>query len=480
MLGLGGGLLGMGLASLGLRSFLSLNPGSLPGGEEVGLDLRILAFATLLSGFTVLLFGLLPALRSVGHDLTNDLKGTSRGSTSGRGLSRMRGFLVVAEVALSLVLVAEAGLLLRSFMRVQARDPGFQVENLWTIPLTPTEITTPEEYVLAMNEVERSLASVPGVSSAAYSLTLPFEFYGTSTCCWVNSSARVDGEDKEGMRLLLQPVSEGYFETLDIPMKAGRIWTEAEGASDPWSAVLSENLAVELFGSASQALGRNFSISDGEKQIVVRGVAADAHHFGLERDPPTFVYLPLAKLAFPIPMAHMAVRLRGSSPVNLGRSLREAVWDVSPNMPVPTVQPMRALVDRTTAGRRFDGVLFGSFGLLALILAAAGLYGTLLYTVGQRRKELGIRMALGAARLGVQRQVVGQGLILAGLGCAVGLVGTWGVGRFLESRLFGLTSTDPGTLFSAVAVLLLAAGLASWLPARRASRVDPMQVLREE
>jgi putative ABC transport system permease protein len=138
------------------------------------------------------------------------------------------------------------------------------------------------------------------------------------------------------------------------------------------------------------------------------------------------------------------------------------------------------LVDRTTAGRRFDGVLFGSFGLLALIMAAAGFYGTLHYTVGQRRKELGIRKALGAARLGVQRQVVGQGLILAGLGCGVGLVGTWGVGRFLESRLFGLTSTDPGTLFSAVAVLLLAAGLASWLPARRASRVDPMQVLREE
>ena len=159
---------------------------------------------------------------------------------------------------------------------------------------------------------------------------------------------------------------------------------------------------------------------------------------------------------------------------------REAVWAAAPTMPVPTVRSMEEWVDRSTAGRRFDGVLFGSFGALALLLAAAGLYGTLLYTVGQKRRELGIRMALGAARNRVQRQVVSQGLAMALAGCGIGLAGAWGAGRFLESRLFDLGATDPMTLASAVCVLLAAAVLASWFPARRASRVDPIEVLKEE
>jgi predicted permease len=480
LLGLGGGLLGLGLASLGLRSFLSLNPGALPGGADVGLDLRILTFAAFLSGGTVLLFGLLPALRCMGRDLTNDLKGTTRGSTSGKGLSRMRSMLVVAEVALSLVLVAEAGLLLRSFMRVQALDPGFLAEDLWTIPLTPSAIETPEEYVLAMNEVEATLAKVPGVEGAAYSLTLPFEFTGTGRCCWINSDLRAEGKPRDGLRLLLQPVSEGYFETLGIPMEAGGVWSEAEATGEPWPAVLSENLAVEIFGSAGGAVNQILSVGSDDKPVIVRGVAGDSKHFGLDQDAPTFIYLPMEKLSFAIPMAHMAVRARPGASPGLPRVLREAVWEAAPAIPVPTVRPMDDWIEQSTAGRRFDGVLFASFGVLALILAAAGLYGTLLYTVGQRRRELGVRMALGAARTQVQRQVVSRGLILALFGCGVGLAGTWGVGRFLESRLFGLDAKDPSTLAAAVAVLLAASIFASWFPARRASRLDPMEVLREE
>jgi predicted permease len=392
----------------------------------------------------------------------------------------MRAGLVVAEVAVSLVLVAGAGLLLRSFQRVHALDPGFQVEKLWTVPLTPSDINTPQEYVLAMDQVEASLAAVPGVLSATYSLTLPFEFTGSGRCCWINGEATVDGETTEGLRLLLQPVSESYFETLGIGMEAGGVWTQAEAGSDPWPAVLSENLAVELFGSAERAVNQLFAVGSDEKAMVVRGVAGDTRHFGLDQDPPTFIYLPMEKLPFAIPMAHMAVRVQGDAPPTWSRSLSEAVWAAAPAMPVPTVRSMEAWVEKSTAGRRFDGVLFGSFGALALLLAGAGLYGTLLYTVGQRRRELGIRMALGAGRNRVQRQVVVQGLILAAIGCCLGLGGAWGVGRFLESRLFELNTTDPTTLLWAVAVLLSAAALASWLPARRASRVDPMEVLREE
>jgi predicted permease len=480
VLGAAGGVLGSGLAWLGLRSFLSVNPDAIPWTSTVSLDLRALGFAALFSGITVLLFGLIPALRSVRHDLTNDLKGASRGSTSGRSASRLRNVLVVAEVALSLVLVAEAGLLLRSFMNIQALDPGIQVAGVWTVPLTPSGLSSPEEYVQSMDEVKASLARVPGVSSVAYSFSLPMEMTGSSRCCWMTSPLRAEGENKEGLRLFLQPVTETFFETLGVPLVAGRTWSKAEAEAEPWPTVLAETLAVEVFGSAERAVNQILEIGNDATEALVVGVSRDTRHFGLDQDFEQFVYVPIEKLPFTIPMAHMAVRTDPNPTEGWARTLREAVWDAAPAMPVPTVRSMEEWVQRSTAGRRFDGVLFGSFGTLALILAAAGLYGTLLYAVGQRRRELGVRMALGAAGARVQRQVVAHGLILAVTGCLVGLGAAWGVGRFLEARLFGLSPTDPVTLLGTVGVLMAAALAASWFPARRASRVDPMEVLREE
>jgi predicted permease len=485
VLGAAGGALGVGLAALGLKSFLSLNPSAIPWGGDISLDLRTLSFAVAISGLTILLFGLVPALRSMGRDLTDSLKGASRGATVGRGVSRLRGGLVVAEVALSLVLVAGAGLLLKSFMNVQALGPGFEVAGLWTVPLTPTGdiLDAPENYVRSMDEVEASLARIPGVASVAYSLTLPFEMTGSGRCCWITSGLSVDGEEREDQRLILQPVSDSYFEALGMPLLAGRVWTEAEGAGDaePWPTVINEGLAVQLFGSAQRAVNQIITVGRGEPtQTLVTGVASDTRHFGLDQDPPTFIYLPMQKLPFHIPRAHMAIRTAGETPAGWARMLREAVWAATPDIPVPTIRSMEEWVELSTSGRRFDSALFATFGGMALFLAGAGLYGTLLYTVGQRRRELGIRMALGAARKRVQRQVVSQGIVLTVLGCVVGLGGAWGLGRFLESRLYELNARDPATLVGAVAVLLLAAGLASWFPARRASRVDPIEVLREE
>jgi putative ABC transport system permease protein len=480
LLGVGGGLLGSALAWAGLRSFLTMNPEAIPWTTSVSLDLRALGFAALVSTVTVLLFGLIPALRSVRGDLATDMKSASRGSTSGRHSARLRNGLVVLEVALSLVLVVEAGLLIRSFMKVQSQDPGVQVVGVWTLPLTPSGLGSPEEYVQTMNEVEASLARVPGASSVTYSFTLPLERTGTGRCCWMTSSFRVEGEDKEGFRLFLQPVTATFFETLGVPLLAGRAWSQAEADVDPWPVVLAENLAIDLFGSAERAVNKVLEIRDEATPALVVGVAGDTRFFGLDQDYEQFVYVPIEKLPFTIPIAHMAVRTDRSPPEGWARMLREAVWNVAPSMPVPTIRTMEEWVDRSTATRRFDGVLFGSFGTLALILAAAGLYGTLLYTVGQRRREMGIRVALGAARARVQSQVVSQGLLLAIVGCSVGLGVAWGVGRWLESRLFGVSSTDSVTLLGTVAILMAAALLASWIPARRASRVDPMEVLREE
>jgi putative ABC transport system permease protein len=480
VLGTVGGALGLGLASLGLGSFMALNPSFIPRSENLALDLRILLFAGLISVATVLLFGLLPALRSVGKDLTADLKGGSRSATTGRRASKLRSGLVVAEVAFSLILVAGAALLLKSFMRVQARDPGFDVARVWTLPLTPSWIQSPEEYLEAMDRVEASLAEVPGVIEATYSLTLPFEFTGRGRCCWITRTLSAGGEEHEGLRLLLQPATESYFSTLGIPLLAGRAWSESEARIEPWPVVIAEVLAVEVFGSADAAINQTMDVGRDGTQVRVMGVAADTRHFGLDQDPALFIYLPMEQLPFDIAMAHMAVKLRGDPPENLARTLREAVWDATPDMPVPTVRSMTEWVSESTAGRRFDSVLFGAFGIMALILAAAGLYGTLLYSVGQQRRELGIRLALGAGRGSVERRVVAKGLILAALGSVVGLGGAWATGRFLASRLYNLAPNDPATLFTAVAVLLVVAGVSSWLPARRAGRTDPLETLKAE
>lgn len=475
-----GGLLGLGLAAFGLQTFLALNPNAIPRTSNVSLDLRVLFFAAAISVATVLVFGLVPALRSFGKDLTNDLRGVSRSATGGRRAARVRNGLVVAEVALSLVLVVAAGLLMKSFMGVQARDPGFEAAGVWTVPLTPSWISSPAEYVESMDRVEASLAAVPGVVQATYSLTLPFERTGRSRCCWMTSTLTANGDVREGIRLLLQPITETYFETLGVDLLGGRVWGPSETLIEPWPVVISEVLAVEIFGSPDAALNQTIGVGRDETPVLVYGVASDTRHFGLDQDPPFFIYLPMEQLPFDIPMAHMAVLIQGETPAGWSRTLRDAIWSAVPDMPVPTVRSMDDWVELSTAGRRFDSALFGTFGALGLLLAGAGLYGTLLYSVGQRRRELGIRLALGAEKRAVEGQVVSKGLRLAVMGSVLGLVGTWGAGRFLESRLYNLEPTDPLTLAGAVGVLLLVAALASWFPARRASRTDPLETLKAE
>lgn len=477
LIGLVGCALGIGLAWVGIDVFLAANPTALPRADAVRLDLRVAGFAMLVSLVTALLFGLVPALRTVGSDLAGELKGTSRGSTGGRGAQRARGGLVMAEVALSLILVAQAGLLLKSFMQVQALDPGFEAGNVWTVPLTPTGIETPEAYVQEMDEVLASLERLPGVSAAAYGLTLPFEFTGGGRCCWSNRGTEVDGVVHEDVRLMLQPVTPDYFETLRLPLLSGGVWSRGDARQDPTPAVLSERLAIELFGSAEAATGRRMGRS-GSRQYLVVGVAADNRHYGLDQDLPTSIYVPVEIVPFTIPLAHFAVRIEGEAPDGFARTLREAVWVVTPDMPIPTVQRMEDWIVGSTSGRRFDSAVFGAFGLAGLLLAAAGLYGTLLYNVRQQRRELGIRMALGAGRAQVEREVVGRGVRLALAGSVIGMLGAVWVGRRLEERLFEVEAADPVALGGAALVLLAAAALASWLPARRAGRTDPLQTLK--
>ncbi|MEQ8329230.1 MAG: ADOP family duplicated permease [Longimicrobiales bacterium] len=472
-----GGLGGAALAAAGLRAFLSLNPEALPRGAAVTLDLRVLGFALGISALTAVVFGMVPALRSVRGELAEQLHAGGRGSTGGRGINGLRRVLVSAEVALSLVLIAGAGLLVRSFVSVRAQETGFRVEDVWTVPLRPTDVESPEQYVALASEVERALRGVPGVQDVAVALTMPMEYAAGGRCCW-GSRATVEGVELADTRVNMHPVSSGFVPTLGIEVLSGRVWTPGEATATPTPVVLNEPLAIEAFGSAAAAAGRPLAV--GDMQMTVVGVVTDTRHYGLEHEHGAALYLPIEQVPFPIPRMHAAVHLAPGAGRGTPGALREAVWSVAPGLPVPTVRTMEDWIARSTAARRFQSSVFGAFAAVGLLLAAGGLYGTLLFMAGQRRRELGIRLALGASRQRIERKLLMSGLSLTGVGIVLGLAGAWFSGRLLESWIWGVERGDPATLVAASGVLLLTAAVASWLPARKAGRTDPLEALRAE
>jgi predicted permease len=483
LVGVAGGILGAGLAAGGLTAFLALTPAALPRSGSVAMDLRILAFAVGTATLTVLLFGLVPALRTARADLAERLRSGGRGATGGRRVAGLRNLLVAGEVALSLVLLAGALLLARSFATVRAQDPGFEPEGVWTAPLNPDPGTT-EEYRALARDLTRAAADIPGVLHAAVGLTMPMELIGGNRCCW-GTRLEVDGVPLDETRVAVHPVTGDYVPTLGIQLLAGRTWTAAEAEARPVPVLLSEPLARAAFGSPEAAVGR--SVREGGEDAVpmtVVGVLADTRHYGLDEDHGPALYLPMEQVPFAPPRVHLAVRVApgtaGGAGGGVGGALREAIWSVAPALPVPMTRPMEAWLARGTAERRFLGALFLSFAVVGLLLAAGGLYGTLLFVAGERRREMGIRLALGASRGRIERRLLMSGLAVSGVGVAAGLAGSWYGGRFLERWVWGVEPADPATLLLASAVLLATAAVASWFPARNAARTDPVRTLREE
>ncbi len=483
VVGLAGGMLGSVLAWGGIRAFVALNPTALPRQASIEIDPQVLGFAIAVSVLTSLTFGLLPALRSVRQELADELRGARRSTTSGRGVTILRNGLVAGEVALSLVLVAGAGLLLRSFLTVRAQDPGFAIDDVWTIPLNLPQPDSPEEFRMTMDAVLRQVREVPGVRSAAYGLTAPMDRVGGARCCWGRRVAVPGREEDPSLDSFLHPVTLDYFATLGVEVIAGRSWTAGEATADPIPIVVNETLARDIAATADAAVGMAVGLGrPGPDQVraIVVGVATDTRHYGLDQPIGNQLYLPMERIPFAIPIASLAVRAEPRANASMPRALRQAVWAAVPSLPVTTVRSMREAVDASTAGRRFESVIFGAFAVVALLLAAGGLYGTLLYVAGQRKRELGIRLALGASRGRIEIQVLRTGFALGVVGITVGLAASWLSNRLLESRIWGVERTDPLALAGAATVLLLTAILASWIPARRAGRVDPVETLRIE
>ena len=479
LLGVAGGGVGF-LAAVWMESALVARlPASVPRAGEIGAGLPELVFTAGLSLFAALVFGLLPALRSTRPERQGALR-EGIGRTVGGHRYRANRMLVTAEIALAILLTAAAGLMLRSLWRLEQVDPGFTPEKLLTLRLSPPV----ERYGDAARltayyaDVRERVEALPGVISASAITLLPL----TNSVYGVGYSTK-DHPVTPGMRpsmTSLRGVVPGYFQTMGIPLVSGRDFTEADSTGTREVGLLNETLARELWPTEN-AVGREILWDDGSPWFTVIGVVGDVRQTRLDREPRTEVYRPLAQATAELGSTamYLTVRLERDAAGVIG-PLREAVWSLGRDVPISRVAAMDQIVGSSMARRRFLTALLATFGVLALILGAVGVYGVGSFVTSQRTREIGVRMALGAARAAMLRSVMAREMRPVVVGIVAGLLGALGATRVLESSLFGVSSTDPATFAVVALFLLVVALLASYLPARRAAGIDPIVALRSE
>ena len=480
-IGCAGGIV---LGALGLRLLVSLLPQEvLPFFVKIELDARALAFTLVISALTALVVGVIPALRRVSVDLEQSLKEGGRSSTNA-GRQRLRGLLVVTEIALAVVLLAGAGLMLRSFARLQNTSPGFNADNVLHLEINPT-YQRREDYNVAFmsrryQQLLQQVATVPGVVAVAANSDLPF----VGQKPWFRGEFSVEGQseaDREQNPLVnYQAVSPDYFRVMQIPLLRGRAFTDRDtvrpdGERDV--AIVSKGLAERMWPNAD-ALGKRINCDDhGARCGEVIGVVGDVKHNSLVDEAGYDIYC--AAYQSYAKQTHFVARTQGD-PMALANDIQRAIWRTSPDTGVFNVMPLTRLSTNTVWQSRVWGLLLGIFSGIALALAAAGIYGVMAYFVTQRTREIGVRIALGAQRTDVFKLILKNGMLLAAVGLTVGLAGSFALTRLLASLLFEVSPTDP-TTFGAVALcVILASLLACYLPARRATRVDPLIALRHE
>jgi putative ABC transport system permease protein len=475
-LSLAGGLAGLLLAKWGVGLLVSLSPSSLPRAEQAGLDMRVLGFTLLVSTLTGLAFGLVPALQASKVDLTDALKAGARSAAGGRR-SLVRGALVAAEVALSLVLLVGAGLLVKSFVRLTEVELGFNPERVVAADISlPYRYNSPEKRMEFFRQLLTRVEALPGVSSAAVSQSVPLsgEEHGAQFMA-VGREPAPDGSDRYGS--IYHRVSEGYFKALGVRLLKGRDLTERDTAGAPGVALVNETLARQVF-PGEDPLGKQIVLDrtpPRPREIV--GVVSDTRYVTPRREPVPQIYV--SYLDDPYHHMSLAVRATGD-PAALVNGIREELSAMDKEVPLANVKEMEEYVSESLSPQRFSALLLTAFAVAALLLAALGVYGVISNSVTRRTHELGIRIALGARRGDVLRLVVGQGMRLVLLGLGAGLAGAFALTRLMESLLYGVSAFDPA-VFAGVSLLLAATALvACYLPARRATRVDPMTALRHE
>jgi predicted permease len=456
-----------------------MSAGDVPRAAEITVDAGVLLFTLALSLLTGLVFGLLPALQASRSDLQGTLKEGGRGQ-AGAGGGRLRSVLVVAEVAVAVVLLVGSGLLLRGLSRLVDVDPGFDPRGALTAQLDLPESKYPQDADQARfyRRLFDRLAALPGVERAGGVLPMPLTGSGFVLDFWVEGTPVP--EPNKSPFSNVRVVNEDYFEAMKIPLLRGRVFTPADDFGAPWVVVINDSTAAKYF-PGQDPIGERLTFDDPEGEeirwMTIVGVVGDVHHEDLAAATEPELYWSYAQR--PVDGTTVVLRAAGD-PAALAGPLRSAVAEIDPDLPVYAVRPLEQIVDDSVAQPRFNSLLWGLFAGLALLLAVIGVYGVISYAVAQRRREIGVRLALGAERRRILGLVLKGGMGLVSIGLAAGLALSVPAARLLAGMVYEIGTTDPAT-YAGVAVLLAVVGAAACLvPALRATRVDPVVVLREE
>jgi putative ABC transport system permease protein len=467
------GIVGIGLGWAGVLAVAKWGNSQLPQEIPVDIDLRVLLFTVAVSLLTGLVFGSLPALQLSRVDPNSTLRDEGRGVSAGRTRARLKNFLVVGQIALSLVLLISAGLLLRSFSRLLSVDPGFDPRNVLTmnISLPTAKYAKPEQQSAFFDELLRRVSVLPGVRDAAISAALPLHWIRVTP---VLPEGQPDVPLPQRPFIDIEAVSSNWLNTMRVPLRAGRGFTLADDSQAPRVVIANETF-VRRFWSNQNPIGKHVVIGRRPEPAEIIGIAGDVKNKGLAEDTQAQLYLPFPQL----PWGEMNLLVRTAMPAEgMAQTIRAQVSSLDPDQPVVKIRTVEELMDTARAQPRFTTALLASFSLTALLLAIIGVYGVLAYSVAQRRHELGVRLALGAATSDILRLVVSQGFKLALLGVAIGLGSALLFTRLMSGLLYKVRAWDAVTFVAAPLLLLLTALLASYFPARGAAKVHPTEALK--
>lgn len=478
-----GAALGLILARLIMTPLLSLASKSLPTVGTIGIDGTVLAFTAVVAIAAGVLFGLAPALQTSKMDIRPALSDASRGSTGGMSRHHVRNVLIVAEVALALMLLIGAGLLIRSFARLQQVQPGFDPSQLLVVdvPLSPRGYAKPAQRMEFFDRVIERARNLPGVMSAGAAAVLPVS--GSGTVIHFNIQGRPPKTPSDYILIGLRPVSPGYLETLRVPLLAGRLLRASDTETSPFVAVVNQSMAKQYFPGQSP-LGKMVQLGAlPDKDVpwmTIVGVVGDVKQ-SLASESSAEMYVPYRQSDTLLPVFTMSLVLRtAANPPSEASAVRSAVHELSPNQPLVNFRTMRENIATSVSDPRFRTTLLGIFAASAMLLAVIGLYGLMAYSVAQRTSEIGIRLALGAQPGDVMKMIVGDGLKLVLTGVALGLAGSFALSQVLTRFLYGVVPSDPATLATVSLILIIVALTACYVPARRAMNVDPLVALRHE
>jgi putative ABC transport system permease protein len=467
------GMLGMGLSWIATRALVAWGASQLPQGIPIGIDVRVLLFTLIISVLAGIIFGTVPALQLARADPNAALRDDGRGISAGHTRSQMKNLLVMSQVALSLLLIIGAGLLLRSFLRLLRVDPGFDAQNVLTmnVSLPTVKYAKAEQQIAFFDEILRRVSALPGVRSVATSAALPLTWKRITP---VLAEGQPDVPLPQRPFIDIEAISPQWFQTMRVPLRSGREFTGADNAQAPKVVIVNDAFARQ-FWPDQNPVGKRIIVGRGPTPAEVIGAAADIKNKGLEQETQPQLYLPFPQL----PWGDMNLLVRTAvAPSSITAAVRAQIAAVDPDQPVTKVRTVDDLMDSSRSQPRFTMLLLGVFSATALVLAVIGIYGVLSYSVALRRKEFGIRLALGAEHADILRLVVRQGFILTIAGIAIGLMASLLLTRLMSTMLYKVSAYDLTTFVLTPLVFLGIALLASYLPARRATRVDPLEAIR--